>query len=54
VERRFAQIGSEVKEIQVIEDTGNPENHVLAGDILAPKNTQVIKKLVLNFISRLK
>jgi len=53
VERRFAQIGSETKELQPIEDTGNPENHVLAGDILAPKNTEVVKNLILDFISRL-
>ena len=53
VERRFAQIGSETKELQAIEDTGNPENHVLAGDILAPNNTEAVKKLILDFISLL-
>ena len=53
VERRYAQIGSEIKEIQSITDSGNPENHVLAGDILAPNNTQVVKELILEFISRL-
>jgi hypothetical protein len=42
-----------VKEIQPIADCGNPENHVLAGDILAPNNTRVIKELILDFISRL-
>jgi esterase/lipase len=52
-EQRAAQIGSAVKEIDPILDSGNPENHVLAGDILAPNNTQVIKKLILDFISRL-
>jgi esterase/lipase len=51
--RRVAQIGSAIKEIDPILDSGNPENHVLAGDILAPKNTQVVKKLILDFISRL-
>jgi esterase/lipase len=54
VERRFAQIGSQVKEIQSIADCGNPENHVLAGDILAPNNTGVVKDLILDFILRLK
>jgi esterase/lipase len=53
VERRYAQIGSQVKEIQAIEDSGNSENHVLAGNILAPKNTEAVKKLILDFISRL-
>jgi len=53
VERRYAQIGSDIKEIHPIADTGNPENHVLAGDILAPKSTEVVKNLILDFISRL-
>jgi esterase/lipase len=52
-EKRYAQIGSEIKEIQSIEDCGNPENHVLAGDILAPNNTDAVKKIILDFISRL-
>ena len=51
-EQRFAQIGSVIKEIDPIFDSGNPENHVLAGDILAPKNTQVVKKIILDFISQ--
>jgi len=53
VERRFAQFGSDAKEIYPIVDSGNPENHVLAGDILAPNNTQVVRDLILRFISRL-
>jgi esterase/lipase len=53
VERRYAQIGSDIKEIQPILDSGNPENHVLAGDILAPNNTQAVKKLILDFTSKL-
>jgi len=52
-ERRVAQIGSAIKEINPIADSGYPENHVLAGDILAPNNTQVVKVLILDFISRL-
>ncbi len=53
VERRYAQIGSAIKEIAPILDSGNRENHVLAGDILAPNNTQVVKKLILDFILQL-
>ena len=52
-EQKVALIGSAIKEIDPILDSGNPENHVLAGDILAPKNTEVVKKLILDFISRL-
>jgi esterase/lipase len=53
VERGYARIGSDIKEIQPIADSGNPENHVLAGDILAPNNTEAVKNLILDFISRL-
>jgi len=52
--RRVAQIGSAIKEVDLIEDSGNPENHILAGDILAPKNTQKVEELILDFVSRLK
>jgi len=54
VEQGYARIGSDIKEIQPIEDSGNPENHVLAGNILAPKNTQVVEKMILDFLSKLK
>jgi esterase/lipase len=54
VEQGYARIGSDIKEIQPIEDSGNPENHVLAGNILAPKNTQVVEKMILEFLSKLK
>lgn len=53
VESGYARIGSEVKELAPILDSGNPENHVLAGDILAPKNTGAIQKLILDFIVKL-
>jgi esterase/lipase len=53
-QQRAAQIGSAIKEIDPIVDSGNPENHVLAGDILAPDNTEAVKKLILDFIARLK
>jgi len=52
VERRFRQIGSQIKEIIPITDSGDPDNHVLAGDILSPDNTEVVRELILDFISR--
>jgi esterase/lipase len=54
VERRYAQFGSAIKEIDPILDSGNSGNHVLAGDILAPNNTEVVKKLILDFLSQLR
>lgn len=52
VERRFAQFGSDVKDLIPITQSGNPEYHVLAGDILDPGNTQPIKELILEFVGR--
>lgn len=48
------KIGSEIKQVERITYPVNPENHVLAGDILAPDNTQAIKDIILDFISRLR
>lgn len=50
VERRYAQIGSTVKELVPITQSGNPEYHVLAGDILDPSNTQPVQEIILGFI----
>jgi esterase/lipase len=53
VERRFAQIGSDIKALHPIDQSGNPENHVLAGDILAADNTQRVADLILDFVAGL-
>jgi len=53
VELAYSRIGSEVKQLNPIEQSGNPENHVLAGDILAPQNTQVVENIIFEFISEL-
>jgi esterase/lipase len=52
--QKFALIGSTVKEIDPILTKVNSGNHVLAGDILAPNNTEAVKKLILDFLSKLK
>jgi esterase/lipase len=54
IERRYAQIGSETKNLVPIAESGNPENHVLAGDIRAPNNTQNVEKLILDFVTPLR
>lgn len=52
IERRYAQIGSEIKELIPITQSANPEYHVLAGDILDPGNTQNVKEMILEFVRR--
>ena len=56
-EKRFAQIGSDIKQIDPLLSSGangDTGNHVLAGDILSPNNTEVVKNLILDFLARLK
>ncbi len=54
VERAYARFGSEVKEIQVVAQSENPEAHVLAGDILAPGDTPAMAEMILDFVARVK
>lgn len=51
IERRYAQFGSKVKRIEAIDRGGELENHVLAGDILAPDNTPRVERLILDFVA---
>lgn len=52
-EQIYEQIGSEIRSIQPVIDDQHEDNHVLAGDILAPNMTQKVKEIILNFISEL-
>ena len=57
VEKRYAMIGSDFKEIDPLLSSGeggDPSNHVLAGDVLSPNNTGVIRDLILDFLARVK
>jgi len=49
-----AKIGSEIKQIVPFTDPLNPENHILAGDILAADSTEKVKQIILDFLSTLK
>jgi esterase/lipase len=53
IERAYERMGSRVKSIRPIMHNVNQENHVLAGDILAPENTPLVAKLILDFVSPL-
>lgn len=46
-----AQITAPRSELVVIEESGDPSNHVLAGDILAPENNARVAALVASFVS---
>lgn len=49
----FARLGSAVKKLAPLENSQNPESHVLAGDILAPEDTGRVADIIMDFISGL-
>lgn len=53
IERRYAELGSSLKALKPIAASVNAENHVLAGDILAPGNTAVVQATILDFLAQL-
>jgi esterase/lipase len=53
VENAFARFGSPIKKIVQINDSDNPSGHVLAGDILAPADTDRIMEIMYEFVSPL-
>ena len=49
----FKLFTSQQKELLAINDVGDPSNHVLAGDILSPVNTELIKEQILQFLAEI-
>ncbi len=49
-EKIAARIGSPNKKIRHIEDSGDPVNHVLAGNILSPNTTEPVAQDILQFV----
>ncbi len=54
VEESFARFGSANKKLIPIQEPEDPDNHVLAGDILAPNDTAKIEQMILDFVSPLR
>lgn len=53
IEARYPEIGSSIKRLVPLATAGDPSNHVLAGAILAPDNTEPVAKLILDFLTPL-
>jgi len=51
-ERAFARFGTAVKEMQTVPDSEDPDNHVLAGRIIAPHDTAMIGAHIGRFLTR--
>ncbi len=52
-EARFPEFGSENKRLVPVEEAGDPSNHVLAGQILSPENTEPIAEIIRDFVQPL-
>lgn len=50
IERSIARIQSPRLETVAVEDSGDPSNHVLAGDILSPENNDELASRVIGFV----
>jgi esterase/lipase len=48
----YARIDAPHKALIEIEDAGDPSNHVLAGDILSPDNTDEVAAMIVDFVLR--
>lgn len=51
-ERVFPRFGSVIKQIVARPESENPEHHVLAGDILAPGDTEAIANIMMDFLEQ--
>jgi len=48
--RAFQRIGSHRKEIFLLQDSGDPDRHLPAGDILSPRTTGLVRDRILTFL----
>lgn len=49
----YSRLGSKTKELIPIVDTGDPQNHVLAGRIMSPQTTQDVANKIIEFIRQI-
>jgi esterase/lipase len=52
-EARFRDLGAPLKELVWFEESQDPAQHVLAGDVLSPSSTGPLVETVLGFVERL-
>ena len=52
-ERAFARLGSDAKSLFRVEDPGDPDRHVPAGDALSPGTTDLVLQRIRAFVATL-
>ncbi len=53
LKKRFDEIGSKSKKQVTVNETEDYNGHVLAGDILSPKSTDIVKRHIIDFLKSL-
>jgi esterase/lipase len=53
IEKNYSQFASDRKRIIPITDAGDPQQHILAGDIMSPQTTQTVAGNIVEFIKQL-
>ena len=52
-ERVMARLGAEPSAMYVVRGSGDPEQHVVAGAIMSPETTEVVRRRILDFLAPL-
>ena len=47
---RFAEMGATPKKLHEVKDSGDPDHHVLAGDLCSPNTTEALSGVVVDFL----
>jgi esterase/lipase len=53
IKKYYQRFGADYKQIHAITGSGDPQHHILAGDILSPQTTQRVADVILKFIEPL-
>ncbi|HEY5601564.1 MAG TPA: alpha/beta hydrolase, partial [Gammaproteobacteria bacterium] len=53
IREKFTQFASGTKKIIALTDSGDPQQHILAGDILSPHTTPVVANNIVDFLRQL-
>lgn len=51
IEAAFAKIGASQKQLIAYTKADNPDQNVLAGDILSPNSTEELAAMIVNFVN---
>lgn len=53
IKKHYRRFGADYKQIHAVTGSGDPQHHILAGDVLSPQTTQQVASVILKFIQPL-